>query len=50
MIGQRKKIVKGEYKGFEGTIKGFTDNNVKFELSAKNKTVTVPFSYLNIQV
>ena len=48
MIGKKKKIIKGQYKGFEGTIKGFSDNHVKFELSAQNKTVTIPFSCLNI--
>lgn len=50
MIGQRRKVSKGEYKGFEGTIKGFSDNFVKFELSAKNRVVTLPFAYLNIQI
>lgn len=50
LVGQKKKILRGRYKGFEGTIRSLTDTQVKFELSAMSKVVSLPYSDLNIQI
>lgn len=48
LIGQKKKIVRGPWKGYEGIIQSISDKSVKFELSAKNKVISVPFEYINM--
>ena len=50
LIGQRRKILSGRYKGYEGTIRSLNDTQIKFELSAQNKVVSIPYSALNIQI
>lgn len=50
LVGQRRKILRGKYKGFEGVIRSLTDTQIKFELSAQNKVVSIPYSDLNIQI
>ena len=48
LIGQTKKLIKGNYKGYEGIIKSIADNEVYFELSAMNRIVKVPLDHLNV--
>ena len=50
LIGKKKKIIKGPWKGYEGIIQSISDKSVKFELSAKSKVISVPFEYLNMSV
>jgi transcription elongation factor SPT5 len=50
LIGQQKKITKGEYIGYEGTIQSICDNKARFELSAINKVINIPLDYLNINM
>ena len=50
LIGQKKKVIKGKWKGYEGIIQSISDKYVKFELSAKNKVVSIPLDCLNISV
>jgi len=50
LIGQKKKIIKGPWKGYEGIIQSISDKSVKFELSAKNKVVSVPFEHISMSV
>ena len=48
LIGQKKRICKGKLKGHEGVIKSISDRVVKFELSAKNKIISIPLEFLNL--
>lgn len=48
LIGQKKKILKGEFKGYEGIVRSIVNERVMIELSAKNKTVNIPLNCLNI--
>ena len=50
LIGKVKEITKGVYKGYSGMIQSLTENKVRVELQAKNKCITVPLDYLNIDV
>lgn len=50
LVGQKKKIVRGEWKGYEGVVRSIVGESVKFELSARSKVVTVPISSLNIVI
>jgi transcription elongation factor len=47
-VGQKRKIFSGQYKGYEGVIRSVNDSGVRFELSAINKVVSVPFEALNL--
>lgn len=46
LIGELVKIIKGNWKGYIGTLKKVTDKNACVELSSKNKIVTVDLSYI----
>ncbi len=48
LIGQKKKIIQGKWKGYEGMIRSINDRSARFELSAKNKVITIPLDHLNI--
>ena len=48
LCGKKKKVRRGKWKGHEGIIKNVFGNNVKFELAAICKTVTIPLKHLNI--
>lgn len=50
LVGLRKKIIRGPYKGYEGIIKQINNNKVKFELSAQCKVVNIPLNYLNLKI
>lgn len=50
LIGQKKKILRGQWKGYEGVIRSIVADSVEFELSARNKIVTVPISFLDVNV
>jgi transcription elongation factor SPT5 len=50
LIGQKKKVVKGEFKGYEGIIQSINDNKARFELSARNKVISIPLDHLNINL
>lgn len=44
LIGNFVKIIKGNWKGYIGTLKKVNDKNASVELSSKNKTITVDVS------
>lgn len=48
LIGKKMKIIKGQWKGYEGMVQSISDKAVKFELSAKNKVISVPLDHINI--
>lgn len=48
LIGQIKRVIKGPYKGYEGTIQSIIENDVRFELSAKNEVIKIPLSWLDV--
>lgn len=50
LIGQKKKVIKGEFKGYEGVIMSINDNKARFELSARNKVISIPLDHLNINL
>lgn len=48
LCGKKKKVRRGKWKGHEGIVKNVFGQNVKFELAAVCKTVTIPLKFLNI--
>jgi transcription elongation factor SPT5 len=46
--GQTRVIAKGPYKGFSGRIVSMTEDMVKIELEAINRTISVPLDSLNM--
>jgi transcription elongation factor len=46
LIGNLVKIIKGNWKGYIGTLKKVTDKNASVELSSKNKIITVDLSFI----
>lgn len=48
LIGQTKTIIKGTWKGYQGSIISLTDKEARIELEAKPKTITVPIDFLNM--
>lgn len=49
LIGQRKKVLSGQYKGYEGIIKSLNDSSIRFELSAINRTVNLTYDCLGLR-
>ena len=49
LIGQKRKIIKGRYKGYLGIIKNISDKNVQFEIQAISKLITLPIEFFNIE-
>ncbi len=49
LIGKKKKIIVGQWKGYEGIIKQITNNKAQFELSARAKVILIPLNQLNIE-
>ena len=49
LIGKQLKIIKGELKGYEGVIQSICDNKARFELSARNRVVSIPLDFLNLK-
>ena len=50
LIGQKKKVIKGKWKGYEGIIQSINDNIARVELSAKCKVESIPLKFLNISI
>lgn len=49
LIGQVKTVVKGPWKGYEGTIISLNETEARFMLSAKPLTLTLKLEMLNIE-
>ena len=46
LIGKTVHVVEGSWKGYNGTLIGANDKFVKLELTAKQKTIQLPFNYI----
>lgn len=44
LLGKTIKIIKGNWKGYFGTLRNVTDKNAYVELLSKNKTITIDLS------
>ena len=49
LIGQVKTVVRGPWKGYEGTIVSLNNTSARFMLSAKPRTLTLKLEDLNIE-
>lgn len=49
LIGQIKTVVRGPWKGYEGTIISLNETEARFQLSAKPLTLTLKLDLLNIE-
>ena len=47
LIGKTVHVIKGNWKGYNGILIEGNDKNIKLELIAKQKTVELPFNYIN---
>lgn len=47
LIGKTLKVIKGIWKGYNGIVVDANDKCVKLELSAKQKTIQLPFDYIS---
>ena len=46
LLGKTVHIIEGSWKGYNGILIDANDRSVKVELSAKQKTIQLPFSYI----
>lgn len=46
LIGKTVHVVEGSWKGYNGTLIDANDKFVKLELTAKQKTIQLPFNYI----
>ena len=44
LIGKTVHVIEGKWKGYNGILINADDKSIKLELSAKQKTITLPFS------
>ena len=47
LIGKTVHVIKGNWKGYNGILIEGNDKNIKLELIAKQKTVELPFNYID---
>ena len=47
LIGKTVHVIKGNWKGYNGILIDANDKFIKLELSAKQKTIQLPFSYIS---
>jgi len=47
LIGKTLNVIKGIWKGYNGIVVAANDKCVKLELSAKQKTIQLPFDYIS---
>ena len=46
LLGKTVHVVEGKWKGYNGILIDANDKSIKLELSAKQKTIELPFSYI----
>ena len=46
LIGKTVHVIEGKWKGYNGILIDANDKSIKLELSAKQKTIELPFSYI----
>ena len=46
LIGKVVHVIEGTWKGYNGILIGANDKSIKLELSAKQKTIQLPFNYI----
>ena len=46
LLGKTVHVVEGSWKGYNGTLIDANDKFVKLELTAKQKTIQLPFNYI----
>ncbi len=47
LLGETVHVVKGNWKGYNGIVKEVNDKFIKLELSAKQKSIQLPFEYVS---
>ena len=46
LIGKTVHVIEGKWKGYNGILIDANDKSIKLELSAKQKTIELPYSYI----
>lgn len=47
LLGKVVHVVEGNWKGYNGIVKDVNDKTIKLELSAKQKTIQLPYDYVS---